>query len=80
MPNIEVACLVLGVIPITLNCLDYYGTGCDLLEEWWMFKARFIEFVDLIDQERMNYERCVMLLLDPMISDNNKLQALTPTC
>lgn len=76
MSGIEVAGLVLGAFPILLNCLDYYRKGFEPLEEWFSFRTHFIAFVDNIRHQMMRYNKNMIQLLDPIISDNESLVRL----
>ncbi|KAH0542502.1 hypothetical protein FGG08_003098 [Glutinoglossum americanum] len=76
MSGIEIAGLVLGSFPILLNCLDYYRKGFEPLEEWWNFRTHFIAFVDDIRHQMMRYNENMIRLLDPIIADNDDLNAL----
>ena len=76
MSGIEIAGLVLGSFPIILNCLDYYRTGFEPLEEWWSFRTHFIAFVDDINHQMMRYNGNMERLLDPVIVDNDSFTSL----
>lgn len=76
MSGIEIAGLVLGSFPILLNCLEYYHKGFEPLENYWNFRAYFIAFIDDIRHQMMKYNDNMTRLLDPIIADNESLNAL----
>lgn len=76
MSGIEIVGLVLGSFPIILNCLDYYQEGLEPLEEWWHFRAHFIDFVDAIKHQMMRYNESIESLLDPIMPNDESIDRL----
>src|SRR5437762_85698 len=76
MSGFEIVGVVLGSFPILLTCLEHYREGLEPLEEWWNFRTQFIAFVDDIRHQMMKYNENMILLLDPIITDNETLNAL----
>ncbi|KAL9633498.1 MAG: hypothetical protein Q9164_004664 [Protoblastenia rupestris] len=59
-----------------LNCLDYYRKGFEPVEEWFRFRTDFIAFVDSIRHQMMKYRENMIRLLDPIVVDNDTMQAM----
>ncbi|KAI3543763.1 hypothetical protein CSPX01_06086 [Colletotrichum filicis] len=76
MSGFEIAGAVLGGFPILLNCIDYYHTALEPMDNWWHFRDYFIHFVDDIRHQRMKYHENLIRLLDPIIPDNESLITL----
>jgi len=76
MSGIEVAGLVLGAFPILINCLDHYREGFGSLGEWWNFQNSLKEFIDGIERQMMRYHENMVSLLEPIVSDAERMAAL----
>lgn len=76
MSGVEIAGLVLGTFPILLNRIDYYRDGLKPLEAYFHFRTHFIAFLDDIKHQMMRYQENLTRLLDPIVIDNDDLNAL----
>ncbi len=77
MSGFEVVGVVLGALPIIVKCLNKYREGFEPLEQWWMFRTHFSNFVDDFQEQTMEYEMNVESLLDHVITDRDERAVLS---
>jgi len=44
MSGVEIAGLVLAVIPLVISALEHYEEGFSTLSEWWMYRTAYLNF------------------------------------
>jgi hypothetical protein len=76
MSGVEVAGVILGVLPIVVSCARQYRQGLEPLDDWIHFQTSFIEFIDEICHQDMMFQRNIRDLLRPMLENEQDLLAL----
>ncbi|RPA83858.1 hypothetical protein BJ508DRAFT_51884 [Ascobolus immersus RN42] len=76
MSGLEIAGLVLGGFPLLIEGLNAYRRHFEVLQNWFEFRVKFVEFIDDVNHQMMLYESNLQNLLDPIVSNLKELEEL----
>jgi hypothetical protein len=73
MSPFEIASSLLASFPLVLSQAKQYRVGFEPLGRWNRFRTQFINFVDVVDLERMRFELMLECLLTTVDVANDEL-------
>jgi hypothetical protein len=69
MSGIEVAGILLGVIPLVISALEHYAEGISTIHKWWRYKRELASLKRILDAEYVRYLNTCEELLSGIVPD-----------
>ncbi|EON62852.1 hypothetical protein W97_02077 [Coniosporium apollinis CBS 100218] len=69
MSGLEVAGVVLGVLPLLVSALEHYNEGLDPIKAFWGWERELPQFIRKLRNQHVHYEQTLKLLLAPITED-----------
>ncbi|KAI9709576.1 MAG: hypothetical protein M1820_003336 [Bogoriella megaspora] len=69
MSGIEVAGLVLAVLPLFISALEDYNEGLDPIKAFWSWEAELPKFIRKLRNQHVHYEQILRTMLAPITTE-----------
>jgi hypothetical protein len=76
MSGVEAAGFVLAAFPLIMSALNSYQDGFESLQDWWRFRAEFVEFIHEIGTQSVLFSENLEELLKPIVLSDAEMDAL----
>jgi hypothetical protein len=76
MSGIEVAGIVLGVIPLIISAFEDYREGLESMKGWWMYRPQFLDFIHKVGVQSTLFKSNIEELLTPVVESEAQLVEL----
>jgi hypothetical protein len=76
MSGVEAAGFVLAAFPLIMSALNHYQEGFESLQDWWRFRAEFVEFIHEIGTQSVLFSENLEELLRPIVLSDAEMDAL----
>ena len=77
MSGIEVAGVVLGVLPLVVTALEDYKEGLDPVKAFLRWERELPQFIRKLRNQHVHFQQTMRLLLEPITTDDELAEMLT---
>jgi hypothetical protein len=77
MSGVELAGLVLGILPLAISAMETYNEGLDPVKAFFGWEKELPKFIRRLRNQHVHYEQTLRQLLGPIVSEEELAEMLT---